>query len=990
MKCVDFLRFFVAVVAVSSLCKFTDFACVAEQHGGHGPGTGTQPSIRYSREVLLSFRSISDPLAHSLQNIPAEMKAEDSESMSKRKKRKKGKRGGVRRRLRRNKHCPPLPSMIVTNVRSIRPKSDNLNFEELQAYASYISEFRDACLLCISETWFCDKISDESVSIDGFGVPFRTDRDAAIGGKKRGGGVCLYVNERWCSGSNVTVRKQLNTPDLDLLSVSLRPRYLPREFGQLFVMVIYTPPQSNPARAASQIADVVRELQMISPDAPNFIAGDFNSCDLCTCLPTFHQYVTVPTRKNKTIDLLYGNVPDAFKSFVLPPVGKSDHDSVHLVPTYTPKIKSESVFKKTVKVWSQDSIEQLRGCYECTDWNMFLESSDSVNEAADVITDYITFCEDTVIPTKTVKVFPNNKPWITRSLKATLNEKKLAFQIGDKDERRRVQAKLRKEILEAKKQYKDKIESQFQHGNIADAWKGLKTLSGQAKQKPRCTLPLDEQQKMAQDLNSFYCRFERDDVEIVLDDTILHLRESVADDDDDFEIEGDVVCSMFKKLNVRKAAGPDGLGGRTLKWCAAQLSVVFCKLFTWSLRDCIVPDVWKKSTICPVPKNNRPKQLNDFRPVALTSIVMKSFERIILSRLLSHTQPFMDRFQFAYKRNRGTDDATLTLLQHAYSHLEKPGSFVRILFIDFSSAFNTIQPHLLAQKLLSYNVTPRLVLWLVQFLVHRTQSVRFHSAISSIVNTSTGAPQGTVLSPVLFTLYTNDCQGTNETPVVKYSDDSALEDLSNSDSVYFSEVERFSSWCKENYLDLNATKTKELVIDFRRNPDVVPDLFIDGVKVERVNEYKYLGTIIDSKLNFSANSHAIHRKCQSRIYCLQKLRSLHVDSHILQTFYTSFIESVLTFSFICWYGGLCVKSKNVLERVVNVCGKIVGVRQEHLTVLYERRVVRKASCIIQDRSHVLAHHFEVLPSGRRYRVPKFHTVRTKNSFIPKSIELLNT
>lgn len=86
----------------------------------------------------------------------------------------------------------------------------------------------------------------------------------------------------------------------------------------------------------------------------------------------------------------------------------------------------------------------------------------------------------------------------------------------------------------------------------------------------------------------------------------------------------------------------------------------------------------------------------------------------------------------------------------------------------------------------------------MKFLVHRTQSVRFHSAVSSIMHTSTGARQGTVLSPVLFTLYTNDCQGTDETSIVKYSDDSALVDLSNSDSVYFSEVKRFSSWCKEN------------------------------------------------------------------------------------------------------------------------------------------------------------------------------------------------
>jgi len=403
-----------------------------------------------------------------------------------------------------------------------------------------------------------------------------------------------------------------------------------------------------------------------------------------------------------------------------------------------------------------------------------------------------------------------------------------------------------------------------------------------------------------------------------------------------------------------------------------------------------VPDVWKQSIISPVPKNNKPKELNDYRPVALTSIVMKCFERVILSRLLTFTQPFMDPSQFAYRSNRGTDDATLSLLHHAFDHLEKPGSFVRILFIDFSSAFNTIQPHLLAHKLLSYSVTPRLVLWIVQFLVHRSQSVRFHSALSSLKHTSTGAPQGTVLSPALFTLYTNDCHGSDVTPIIKYSDDTAIEDLSNSDSIYFSVVDRFNSWCKQNFLDLNVKKTKELIIDFRRKPTPIPELFIDGVKVERVSEYKYLGTVIDEKLTFTSNTQTIHKKCQSRVYCLQKLRKLGVNNQILQTFYSSFVESVLTFSFICWFGSLCVKNRSVLDRVVNVCSKIVGVRQEGLSVLYERRVVRKARCILNDNSHVLARHFELLPSGRRFRLPKFRTQRTKQSFIPKSISLLNT
>ena len=261
--------------------------------------------------------------------------------------------------------------------------------------------------------------------------------------------------------------------------------------------------------------------------------------------------------------------------------------------------------------------------------------------------------------------------------------------------------------------------------------------------------------------------------------------------------------------------------------------------------------------------------------------------------------------------------------------------------------------------------------------------------MSSFKSTCTGAPQGTVLSPVLFTIYTNDCTGTDSTLRVKYSDDTAIEDLSNSDSVYFEQVQNFSLWCKQNYLDLNVKKTKEMLIDFRKNPTQVPPLLIGGVQVERVSEYKYLGTVVDNKLNFNQNTLSIQKKCQSRIYCLQKLRNLQVNEKVLKGFYRCFIESVLTFSFMCWFGGLSVKNKSMLNRVVNVCSKIVGTQQKGLMELYECRVLRKASAIACDECHVLANHYELLPSGRRFRVPGCKTVRLKQSFVPFSIRLLN-
>ena len=195
--------------------------------------------------------------------------------------------------------------------------------------------------------------------------------------------------------------------------------------------------------------------------------------------------------------------------------------------------------------------------------------------------------------------------------------------------------------------------------------------------------------------------------------------------------------------------------------------------------------------------------------------------------------------------------------------------------------------------------------------------------------------------------------------------------------------------CTENYLDLNVKKTKELLIDFRRNPEPVPELTIKGIAVERVNEYKYLGTVLDDKLNFNANTNHIFKKCQTRIYCLQKLRILEVNQSILQTFYRFFIESVITFGCMCWFGGLNVENKNVIAKVVKVCSKTLGEGQKSMNELYECRVKRKALSVCGDESHVLARCYNLLPSGRRYRAPKVKTLRYRNSFVPKSISILN-
>ena len=137
--------------------------------------------------------------------------------------------------------------------------------EELQANVRFQKDFRECSIMAFTETWLTDRDRDGDLFIDGFGAPVCLEQEAEATGKTQGGGVCLYVNKKCCS--TVTVRERC-TSDIELISVSLRPFYLPREFPQIFLTAVYIHPKEGAASASSTIFDVVQKLLSISPMRP--------------------------------------------------------------------------------------------------------------------------------------------------------------------------------------------------------------------------------------------------------------------------------------------------------------------------------------------------------------------------------------------------------------------------------------------------------------------------------------------------------------------------------------------------------------------------------------------------------------------------------------------------------------------------------------------------------------------------------------------------
>ena len=216
----------------------------------------------------------------------------------------------------------------------------------------------------------------------------------------------------------------------------------------------------------------------------------------------------------------------------------------------------------------------------------------------------------------------------------------------------------------------------------------------------------------------------------------------------------------------------------------------------------------------------QPSCLNDYRPIALTSVVMKCFERLIKTFITSSLPVTLDPLQFAYRPNRSTDDAIAHILHTTLSHLDtRKGAYVRLLFIDYNSAFNTIAPSKLVTKMRDLGLHSSLCRWVLNFLTDRSQGVRVGNHMSPPLPLNTGALQEYVLSPLLYSLYTYDCVATLDSNImVKFADDTSVVGLisNNDETAYRSEIKHLVDCCKENNLKLNVDKTKELIVDFSR------------------------------------------------------------------------------------------------------------------------------------------------------------------------------
>ncbi|XP_017560818.1 uncharacterized protein LOC108431875 [Pygocentrus nattereri] len=330
---------------------------------------------------------------------------------------------------------------------------------------------------------------------------------------------------------------------------------------------------------------------------------------------------------------------------------------------------------RSFRKWSKEAEETLRDCFASTDWSVLHDShSKDIEGVTDCTTDYLNFCMDTVVPVRTVRCFPNNKPWITSDVKDLLNKKKRAFKDKNQEELRNVQRELKSCLKEAKETYRKKVEQKLHNNNMKEVWDSMRTITGC---KPRSDSVTAGGVERANELNLFYNRFDcpvssssasvcpaitatSASAFSVLHRSPHHRLSAHTVHPPHFS--ADQVTGVLRRLRSRKTAGPDKMSPRLLKACASELELPLSNIFNMSLQLGRVPTLWKTSCLVPVPKKPHPSELNDYRPVALTSHIMKTMERLLIPLLRPQVQHALDPLQFAYRERIGVKDAITYLL----------------------------------------------------------------------------------------------------------------------------------------------------------------------------------------------------------------------------------------------------------------------------------------------------------------------------------------
>ena len=375
--------------------------------------------------------------------------------------------------------------------------------------------------------------------------------------------------------------------------------------------------------------------------------------------------------------------------------------------------------------------------------------------------------------------------------------------------------------------------------------------------------------------------------------------------DDANELE---VFELLSRLDTRKSTGPDGVSNFILRKCADKLAKPLVVCVNKSFNSGSYPDFLKLAKVVPIFKGGSPLCVSNYRPISILSAVNKIYETLIAIRVKSflRSQDILYRHQYGFREKSGTSTAVLEALDFVYSSLDRRDcGVVSALMIDLRKAFDSVDHSILLRNLHLVGVRGLVHDLMASYLLGREQFVTVRKNQSSRKPVIYGVPQGSVLGPLQFLIFLNDIARLPlNGKLFLYADDACLFYTGGSDSINIrrmnEDLEMLHSYLTINKLALNLSKTKYMHFhDPRRLLERELTVSLFGTAIEEVNEFCYLGVILDSHLTWKRHVEFLCKKISSVIGVLFRVRD-ELPLYALKLLYFGLVHSHLSYMVSLW------------------------------------------------------------------------------------------
>lgn len=791
----------------------------------------------------------------------------------------------------------------------------------------------------ITETFFND--SHDSISVDSYHI-FRKNRS-----KRKGGGVAVFVRD-------YITCKVISRTDCIFELLWLKLNYLSNDY---ICGVLYHPP--NPRYNCNDLLEFLEaDIHYLSSEFPNstqiILGGDFNGLNCIDVMAStgLSAINKTPTRGRHILDNVYASFDIWKDCLVVTSCVFSDHRAIILLADSDAMLTIASK-KKTIKFFRPHGVKLC---------NLFMANAPDINfdlcqlvsNASDLdfvcnsYFEHLALILEKFFPVRSITVNSSDPKFITAGIKSLLRKKNKLMRNGNLSEASIITETIRKMIIQNNSISLTKVNTRKA---CKTAWTRINKVV-----KPTMHQMIVPSDINARTLNDYYANISKDD-----NYDAPPLKHSATNNlsinqntlfFDSYEI----YCKM---RNLRHSAmGPDNLPSWYLKLISWWACKAIANIYNDSIRLSHVPQCFKLAIISPIPKISKPSTASDWRPIAITNIIARIFDKMIVRKFFypaiarSDVKPkFSDQYAF---RPTGSCDAALISLLDSTTNYLTCNDYVNLLSIDMSKAFDTVKHSSVIYSLNNLQLPDAIYNWCISYLADRKQCTKFNNEVSSYQGINAGIIQGSGLGPILFLAVISTLKLSNDyNSIVKYADDCLVIIPQSHTTSIVDEINNLENWASFNNLSINHSKSKFMIISNKRKLDRTK--LNDTINnISRVSDMTILGVKFQQDLSFNMHIDSVVTKCNRMFYCLRLLKAYNLGNSSINDTFLATIVAHITYCTNAWYG-YC--NKNETDRLQKVLKRGIKLGYtnitSNLTDIIDKRARKLFQAMLSNESHVL-------------------------------------